>query len=169
MAHYAVKETKTIQTRNDTSLIDQMNKREELFFWNVQSVQVTHVQDSHTEFRDKAFMNAIEVSTVTETTQYATITYERDKMIPLYDEVVELEKEYCAIEDTIRGNYARQRYPSIILGILIPPLLIYVIYMRFVHNPKIEQHVRSELYPKLEQKEKEARAMYSRVLGAMRG
>ena len=92
----AILETKTIQTVNDPSAIDQANAFYQQFFWNVQSVQITHVKDSHQEYFD--WGSSVEVKTVTETTQYATITYNRDKLIPHYDDIVRLEKAYAVAE-----------------------------------------------------------------------
>ena len=65
-------ETKTIQVRNDPEVIDSVNKRNGIFFWSVQG--------------DTVFQHI-------EHTNYATITYVRDKTMPRYDEIVSIETQ----------------------------------------------------------------------------
>lgn len=85
-------ETMVRQTRNDPEAIAADNHAQARFFWGVKNVQITHFKDSHNEFTD--YGSAIEVKTITETTQYATITYERDTRMPYYEEVKDLERRY---------------------------------------------------------------------------
>lgn len=98
----AIKETVTIQTVNVPTTINQIHERYALFFWNALNVQVTHVRDSHLEFKDVG--DAVQVSSVTTNIEYATVTYERDKLMPYYDEVVIAEKELDACEEELNNK-----------------------------------------------------------------
>ena len=91
---YSLKETRVIQVPNSPAYIDAVSERAGLFFWNVQSVQITHSQDSHLEN-----WGYLGTWSVTETTNYATITLEREKTLPGYSRIVELEARYEALEN----------------------------------------------------------------------
>jgi len=93
-------ETKTIQTKNQPSMIDSVNKRNGHFGWNVQSIQITHVKDSHLEFQERTW--DVEIRSVTETTEYATITYTRDRALPRLAELRDMESKYEALENEYR-------------------------------------------------------------------
>lgn len=100
-------ETMVRQTQNDPCAIEADNREQARFFWGVKNVQITHFKDSHNEFTD--WGDVIEVKTVTETTQYATITYERDTRIPHYAEVVAVEERYRAAKSRVH-SLEEQRY-----------------------------------------------------------
>lgn len=101
----AIMETVTIQTVNEPTKINQLHERYSLFFWNVLNVQVTHVRDSHLEFKD--FGETVQVKSVTTNIEYATITYERDKLMPHYDEIVRAEKELDEYETALSEKRKR--------------------------------------------------------------
>ena len=83
----AVLESKTVQVQNSPSAIDDANRRYGLFFWAVQSTQITDTKNtSFTDLGDTILQKV-------EHTNYATITYTRDKTMPRYDEITAIEKE----------------------------------------------------------------------------
>ena len=86
MAAGQVTETKTIQVRNDPEEIDRVTRKYGLFFWSVQGTQITDTKNTtYSVVGDTIFRE-------TEHTNYATITLTRDKLMPRYEEVTELEK-----------------------------------------------------------------------------
>lgn len=80
-------ETKTVQVRNDPEVIDRVNARNSIFFWAVQSTQITDTKNtSFSRVGDTLYQEV-------EHTNYATITYTRDKTMPRYEEVTAIEKQ----------------------------------------------------------------------------
>ena len=61
------------------------------------------MKDSHLEFTNYGAYG-VDVTTVTETTQYATITYVRDKTMPFYSDISALETRMNQVEEQIRHN-----------------------------------------------------------------
>lgn len=118
----ALKETITIQTVNNPKVINELHERYAVFFWNVLHVQITHDMDSHLEFRDAGFGN-IEIRNAKSNVEFATITYERDKLIPYYDAIKATEAKYDKMERILRMekglmNSIRRGFP-IFLSILM--------------------------------------------------
>lgn len=94
----AVLETKVIQVANAPHIINQVNEEWGYFGWNVQNVQITNSQNTKTYTSALDYLSGNQTATVETTTiNYATITYQRDKSIPNYARIVELEHLY---EDT---------------------------------------------------------------------
>lgn len=87
-------ETKIIQVNNDPSIINATSELWGKFGWMVTNVQVTHSQDTKTY--TKGFsdyytgMKTVETTTI----NYATVTLQRNKAIPHYQQIVELQNEY---------------------------------------------------------------------------
>lgn len=90
MAYY---ETKVVQMSNDPSVINALNNLHGAFGWMVINTQITNSQDS------RIYQSAPNtITTETTTINYATITYQRDREMPHYEELSKLEDEYDAIE-----------------------------------------------------------------------
>ena len=89
-------ETKMIQVANDPTTINQTNQEWGSFGWSVLNLQITHTQDSKTYTRGLDFFTG-DSTVETTTINYATITYQRDKKMDNYAEIVRLENEYLAI------------------------------------------------------------------------
>lgn len=110
----AIMETKTIQVPNDPQVINVANEVWGRWGWNVLSVQVTHTQNTKTYSTDwqilEAELGGRNIATVETTTfNYATITYQRDKGMPGYERIFELEQEYEMIPDKVRALYEKKR------------------------------------------------------------
>ena len=89
----AITETKMIQVPNNESVVNESNERWGCFGWNVLSVQVTHSQDSKTVTQGLDYYTG-DSTVITTTIEYVTITYQRDKGMKNYAQIVALEKEY---------------------------------------------------------------------------
>lgn len=94
-------ETKVIQLANDTTAIQQRNESEALWGWSVLSVQITDQKvikegDSHGHESYGGDKYIVTTEVVTEHTNYATITYQRDLDDARTAKLVELEKQYNA-------------------------------------------------------------------------
>lgn len=101
----AITETKIIQVKNSPEIINNANNEWGQFGWSVLNIQITHSQDTKTY--TKGLMDYIYGDKTVETTtiNYATITYQRDKTIPNYRKIIELEKEYIDIVDKLITCY----------------------------------------------------------------
>jgi hypothetical protein len=90
-------ETKVIQVANSPSEINAVNASQALWGWSVMSVQITDrktVYDGDTTgYVDELGLHAT-TQRITETVNYATITYSRDLDAPNTAELRRLEKEY---------------------------------------------------------------------------
>lgn len=90
-------ETKVIQVANAPSEINAVNASQALWGWSVMSVQITDrktVYDGDTTgYVDELGLHAT-TQRITETANYATITYSRDLDAPNTAELRRLEKEY---------------------------------------------------------------------------
>ena len=119
-------ETKTIQTANRPDMIDLTNRRNGYFGWNVQNVQITHVKDSHLEFQQNIW--DVTVRSVTETTEYATITYTRDRSLPRLQELRALEEKYEGLEremeKQLEKRYVKNRWSFHALLLWIPSAIL---------------------------------------------
>lgn len=101
----AVMETKIVQVTNSPESIDASNSIWESFGWNVLSVQVTHSQNTKTYTAHAGDgYNTVETTTI----NYATITYQRDKQMPNYTDLKELERQYQALQAQIDSLKARE-------------------------------------------------------------
>lgn len=106
----AVMETKIIQVKNDPRTINETNEAWGRWGWSVLSIQVTHTQNTKTYTSDWQRLTGSNEATVETTTiNYATITYQRDKGIPNYERLVELEQEYGAVEAKVRARFEARR------------------------------------------------------------
>ena len=101
-------ETKIIQVKNDPYEINASNEAWGRWGWSVLSVQVTHTQNTR-EYQDWAQYGSNEVTVETTTINYATITYQRDKGMPGYDRILELEQEYNQVENRVQSQYKARR------------------------------------------------------------
>ncbi len=82
-----VLETKTIQVRNDPEEIDEAVQFYGLFFWEYKDTQITNYKNTtYSSYGDV-------IVGETEHTNYATITFTRNKLMPHYDEIVALEEK----------------------------------------------------------------------------
>lgn len=110
----AIMETKTIQVPNDPQVINVANEVWGRWGWNVLNLQVTHTQNTKTYSTDwqilEAELGGRNIATVETTTfNYATITYQRDKSIPGYERILELEQEYEMVPSKVRELYENKR------------------------------------------------------------
>ncbi len=103
-----VMETKIIQVKNDPYEINASNEAWGRWGWSVLSVQVTHSQNTR-EYQDWAQYGSNEVTVETTTINYATITYQRDKGMPGYDRILELEQEYNRVENRVQSQFEARR------------------------------------------------------------
>ncbi|MDR2782422.1 MAG: hypothetical protein LBB48_01015 [Treponema sp.] len=87
----ARKETKTVQVGPDQA--DQMLNLMESFGWEFHSRQTIKNKDSHLEQRGDS------VYSVTESEHYVELTFQRDTSIDHYNELVDLEQQFNAVED----------------------------------------------------------------------
>lgn len=91
----AILETKIIQVENDPATINRSNELWGQFGWNVQNVQITHSQNTKTYSSAWDQLGGNTSQTVETTTiNYATITYQRDKGMPNYAQIAELERQF---------------------------------------------------------------------------
>ena len=159
----AMLETKSIQVKNDSDVINRTNNEWGHFGWNVLSVQVTHSQNTKTYSSAWDQLGGNESQTVETTTiNYATITYQRDKGIPNYKKIVELEKQYQAITAEIAELNDKKEgfvnYLVLILAAILfwPAAIAYLAYIIYVkkkenNNWKKAYNLRAELPPIAEQ------------------
>ncbi len=89
----ALLESKIIQIANDPAVINNATEIWGSFGWTVLSVQVTHSQDSRT-YQQWYEYGTNYSTTETTTINYATITFQRDKKMNHYAEIVTLERQY---------------------------------------------------------------------------
>jgi len=89
----ALLETKVFQINNSQEEIEGLNTVMESFGWNVLNIQITHSQNSRTYTRGFDYLTG-NLTTETTTLNYATITYQRDKQMSNYGELVRLEQEF---------------------------------------------------------------------------
>ena len=64
------------------------------FGWTLKSTQEVHSKESHLE---RGGWNYDKIYSVTETTNYVKLLFQRDTQMPNYNEIVELENEYWSI------------------------------------------------------------------------
>ncbi len=64
------------------------------FGWTLKSTQEVHSKDTHLE---RGGWNYDQLYSVTETTNYVKLMFQRDTQIPNYNEIAELENEYWSI------------------------------------------------------------------------
>ncbi len=105
-------ETEVIQVPNEPSEINALNEIEAAWGWSVQSVQVTEFKDSHyggtTGTIDSTGYHGT-TTIITEHTNYATITYQRDQDMPHYIQICALENEYRECEKKNFLNASEQQ------------------------------------------------------------
>lgn len=91
------KETKSIEVNPDSerATIDLW----ENFGWEVLNSQTVHFKDTHQELRGD------DTYSVTETTHYIKITFQRDKAMQNYAELVDLERKYNSFLFPTKPNY----------------------------------------------------------------
>lgn len=160
-------ETKIVQVNNNPATINRSNEEWGSFGWNVLSVQVTHSQDTKTYSKGMDYYTG-DRTVETTTINYATITYQRDKSMPNYSRIVELENEYRRLDDEGQELFARRGKPSllviIMMVILWPIGLAYLAYRIFlavmdvVKGPEKKKKAH-ELVEKMEQIQEQAAAL----------
>ena len=129
----AVMETKIMQVENSEDVLNETNEVMACFGWNVMNVQVTHSQNTKTYSSAWDQMGGNESQTVETTTiNYATITYQRNKGILNYAQIVALEKEF---DETVNDlKFARNRAVANddigCFAYIFWPLLIYKLYCK---------------------------------------
>ncbi|MBQ2948703.1 MAG: hypothetical protein IJD94_07005 [Clostridia bacterium] len=100
-------ETKIIQVKNDPQVINEVNEAWGRWGWSVLNIQVTHSQNTR-EYQDWTQYGSNQVTVETTTINYATITYQRDKGMPNYARLVQLEHEYDQVEARIWSQFAEK-------------------------------------------------------------
>ncbi len=98
-------ETKVIQLANDTKAIERRNEFEATWGWAVLGLQITDqkiVREGDSYGHQSAWSDEYIITTevITEHTNYATITYQRDLDDARTAELVDLEKQYYACESS---------------------------------------------------------------------
>lgn len=133
-------ETKVMQVRNSTEVINQYNNDQSCFGWEVMNVQITHSQNTKTYSSAWDILGGNETATVETTTiNYATITYKRDSNMPHYEEIVSLERKYDSIIQAMAdcgeppiGNF----WIEVILFLLY--IIPCFIYKRYINKKRDE-------------------------------
>lgn len=98
----AITETKVMQTQNDPAVINNLNNEMSSFGWNVLSIQITHNQNTRTYTKGLDMLLSTGINTVETTTiEYATITYQRDRQMANYSQIIDLEREYFEVRDEL--------------------------------------------------------------------
>ena len=109
-------ESKSIEVspKEEQSTIDTFGK----FGWSLVSSQEIFNKDSHLERRGDTIQN------VTETTNYVKLVFNRDKDMPYYDKVTELENSYYATLSR-KPFYAKKSiWWLVVLTIVIPVFVV---------------------------------------------
>lgn len=101
-------ETKIIQVKNDPQVINEVNEAWGRWGWSVLNIQVTHSQNTR-EYQDWSQYGSNQVTVETTTINYATITYQRDKSMPGYHRICELEQEYNTAEHRVQASLSERR------------------------------------------------------------
>lgn len=96
-------ETKFVQVPNDPNRINTLNNMAAIWGWTVQNIQITDTKitlegDSFGWITEYGTFSQKEV--VTEHTNYASITYQRDMDHPHYEQLCALEREYNSCDKT---------------------------------------------------------------------
>ena len=124
-------ETRVVQVNNSADTINRSNEEWGSFGWNVLSVQVTHSQDTKTYSKGLDYYTG-DRTVETTTINYATITYQRDKGMPHYAKITELENEYHRLENEGQSLFVDRGWPSILMIIVLvclwPIGLCYIAY-----------------------------------------
>lgn len=102
----AMLETKIIQVENSPTTINNCNTEWGYFGWSVQNVQVTYSQDTRTYTKGWLDYQTGSKTVETTTVNYATITYQRDKHMPNYQQIVKLENDYAELIDELESAQA---------------------------------------------------------------
>ena len=113
----SVMETRIVQVKNDPAVINRSNEAWGQWGWSVLSIQVTHSQNTKT-YQDGLQYGSSEVTVETTTINYATITYQRDKAMPNYIQIAQLQNEYETVEERVEESL-KSRYEK--LEALKPP------------------------------------------------
>ena len=111
-------ETKIVQVNNNPETINRCNEEWGNFGWYVLSVQVTHSQDTKTYSKGMDYYTG-DKTVETTTINYATITYQRDKGMRNYSEIVELENEYHSLENEGQSLFVDRSWPSLIVILIL--------------------------------------------------
>ena len=116
-------ETKVIQLANDPKAIERRNEFEAIWGWAVLGLQITDQKivregDSYGHQSSWSDEYIITTEVITEHTNYATITYQRDLDDPRIQELADLEKQYqdCCSSDFLTADEAATKAQC--LGIL---------------------------------------------------
>lgn len=149
----AIIETKIIQIDNSPSTINDANEEWGHFGWVVQNVQVTHSQDTRTYTKGLDYYTG-DKTVETTTINYATITYQRDKQMPNYSKLVQLEAAYSQVLDKLAftteaqqvrfGEVVRAMKPlDIVLSVaLLPAFYVGIVYFVLKYR-KVKQTLQS--------------------------
>lgn len=140
-------ETKVMQVQNRESVINDTNEAMSCFGWNVLNVQITHNQNTKTFSSAWDQLGGNQTQTVETTTiNYATITYQRDKSLTHYSEIVALEEEFNYVMSTLEEYRAKQNMRDNIgcLLWLIWPVALYRL-IKSSSNGKKESAMEKEI------------------------
>lgn len=104
-------ETKVLRIENDEDVINQTSQDRAHFGWTITNVQVTHSENTKTYSSVWDQIGGNQSQTVeTHVVDYATVTLQRDTVMPHYAELKELEKEYeecVAMKDSVQQRAER--------------------------------------------------------------
>ena len=115
------KETKFIQVHPD--VVEATIKDWQMFGWEmIGAPQEIYNKDSHIEQRGERQYS------VTETTHYVKITFQRDNKMPHYDELVDLEKRYNSLPCNI-PQYEPEKPKKFSIGWIIFAILGICLYV----------------------------------------
>ena len=143
-------ETKVMQIENRESVINKTNEIMSCFGWDLMNIQITHSQNTKTYSSAWDQIGGNQSQTVETTTiNYATVTYQRDKTMEHYAEIVELEERYFELETEIATcRKERDRKETLgCLSMLIWPIAVYkLIKNRTLSNADEELNDRINKY-----------------------
>lgn len=155
-------ETKVMQIENRESVINKTNEAMACFGWNVMNVQITHSQNTKTYSSAWDQIGGNQSQTVETTTiNYATVTYQRDKAMTHYAEIVELEERYNELEAQIaacRSECNKKEANIGCLSIIIWPIAVIKLILRAMKSGAI-----SELEDRISAYEKEQKEILNRA------
>lgn len=89
------------------------------FGWELKSSQEIFNKDSHNERRGDSVYN------VTETTNYVKLVFQRDKDMPYYKQICELENKYLEVMNN-KPSYSYSKAP-LVIGIIIAVVGVFLL------------------------------------------
>lgn len=153
-------ETKVMQIENRESVINKTNEIMSCFGWDLMNIQITHSQNTKTYSSAWDQIGGNQSQTVETTTiNYATVTYQRDKAMEHYAEIVELEERYFDLETMIAAcrKEADKKDAIGCLSLLYWPIAVY----KLIKNHSLSNS--GEIYAKINEYQHEQEEILSRA------